>query len=323
MADAGAEPPAAAGLGKFQSLRGVTEFVTFTGFHEGELATQRRAGVEAGAKRLEGMLERSRLSEGATQFLKSLRFAAISGRDGEGTLWTSPLSGQPGFLQGGDDTLQISAALREGDPLHRMPTGQQVGLIAIDFATRRRLRINGVVVDADDAGMTLHVEQAYGNCPKYIHRHDVNVGALAAAPVGGATRTTSLTAPDRAMIAAADTFFLGTTHATRGSDASHRGGPAGFVRVDSPDRLWWPDYPGNNMFNSFGNLAVDDEAALLFLDFATGATLHLSGTAQVQWTSPGADGDDGGVGRRVLFSVDSVVASNPTGSPARQGVCTV
>ena len=50
MADAGAVPPAAAGLGKFQSLRGVTEFVTLTGFHEGELATQRRAGVEAEAK---------------------------------------------------------------------------------------------------------------------------------------------------------------------------------------------------------------------------------------------------------------------------------
>jgi len=53
------------------------------------------------------------------------------------------------------------------------------------------------------------------------------------------------------MIAASDTFFLGTTHPVRGSDASHRGGPAGFVRVDG-DQLWWPDYPGNNLFNSFG-----------------------------------------------------------------------
>jgi len=57
------------------------------------------------------------------------------------------------------------------------------------------------------------------------------------------------------------------------------------------------------------NLAVDDEAALLFVDFATGATLHVSGTAHVEWTAPGAVGDDGGVGRRVVFSVDSVVAT--------------
>ena len=57
-----------------------------------------------------------------------------------------------------------------------------------------------------------------------------------------------------------ETFFLGTTHPDRGVDTSHRGGPAGFVRVED-GALWWPDYPGNNMFNSFGNLAVDDTAA--------------------------------------------------------------
>jgi hypothetical protein len=62
------------------------------------------------------------------------------------------------------------------------------------------------------------------------------------------------------------------------------------------------------MFNSFGNLAVNDEAALLFIDFLTGATLHVSGTAQVRWIDPSAAGDDGGVGRRVAFSVGAVVA---------------
>lgn len=62
------------------------------------------------------------------------------------------------------------------------------------------------------------------------------------------------------------------------------------------------------MFNSYGNLAVDDEAALLFLDFETGATLHVSGTAYVRWTTPGAAGDDGAVGRNVAFSVGAVTA---------------
>jgi predicted pyridoxine 5'-phosphate oxidase superfamily flavin-nucleotide-binding protein len=282
--------------------------VTATGFHEGEVATQRRAGVEAEAKRLERMLDATGLSKGATQFLASQQFAALTGRDRDGVLWISPLSGQPGFLRGAGDTLQISAAPRQGDPLHQIVIGQQVGLIAIDFPTRRRMRINGVLVEADSANMTVRVDQAYGNCPQYIHRHDVNTAAIAA-PAGDPRRTTTLTAADQAMIAGADTFFLGTAHPTRGSDASHRGGPAGFVRVDSGDRIWWPDYPGNNMFNSFGNLMVDDEAALLFIDFADGATLHVSGTAQVRWTSPGADGDDGGVGRRVEFSVTSVVSS--------------
>jgi uncharacterized protein len=282
--------------------------VSVTGFHEGEVATQRRAGVAAQAQRLEAMLSMPALSKGAAQFLTTQRFAALTGRDREGLLWISALSAQRVFAVGASDSLRILAPPREGDPLHRMPSGQQVGLIAIDFATRRRLRVNGTLVDGDSTGMTVQIDQAYGNCPKYIHRHDVNVGAIAASASAEPRRTTSLTAADEAMIAASETFFLGTTHPTRGSDASHRGGPAGFVRVDSPGRLWWPDYPGNNMFNSFGNLAIDNEAALLFVDFVTGATLQVSGTAEVQWTSPGADGDDGGVGRRVGFSVGSVVA---------------
>ncbi|WP_245849140.1 pyridoxamine 5'-phosphate oxidase family protein [Mycobacterium palustre] len=285
-----------------------TSELTVAGFHEGELATQRRAGVEADAKRLETMLGVSRLSVGATGFLASQRFAALTGRDGDGLLWVSPLTAPPGFLRAHDGVLRVAARPRAGDPLHAMPGGQPVGLISVDFAARRRLRINGTLVGTDPAGMTVRVDQSYGNCPKYIHPRGIDVRAFAAPPAR-ARRTTFLDRAERAMIAASDTFFLGTTHPTRGSDASHRGGPAGFVRVDSPTRLWWPDYPGNNMFNSFGNLAVDDEAALLFLDFATGATVQLSGTARVRWTDPGAPGDDGGVGRRVEFAVAAVAAA--------------
>jgi predicted pyridoxine 5'-phosphate oxidase superfamily flavin-nucleotide-binding protein len=278
------------------------------GFHEGEISTQRRAGVEADAKRLEGALDSARLSAGAGKFLASQRFIALSGRDREGVLWISPLVAPPGFLHGQDDVLRVSAVPRDGDPLHEVPVGQHVGLIAIDFATRRRARINGALVAADDAGLTVRVGQSYGNCPKYIHRHAFDTGAFASSPSLRARRATFLDPADWGMITASDTFFVGTSHPTRGNDASHRGGPSGFVRVDSPSRLWWPDYPGNNMFNSFGNLAVDDKAALLFLDFVSGATLHVSGTAQVRWTEPGVAGDDGRVGRRVAFSVEGVVA---------------
>jgi uncharacterized protein len=293
--------------------------MTATGFHEGEVLTQRRAGVEADATRLERMLSSTHFSAGAAKILASQKFAAMTGRDPEGLLWVSPLSAPPGFLHGDGNTLQISAVPREGDPLQRMPIGQPVGLISIDFAARRRTRINGTLVNHDNTGMRVLVDQVYGNCPQYIHRRDVNVSVLVAAPSADPRHTASLTPAAQAMIAASDTFFFGTTHPTRGADASHRGGPAGFVRVDSPSRLWWPDYPGNNMFNSFGNLAVNDEAALLFVDFATGASLHVSGTAQVEWTTPGAAGDDGGVGRRVVFTVSDVVllAEPHAASPKR------
>jgi hypothetical protein len=72
--------------------------------------------------------------------------------------------------------------------------------------------------------------------------------------------------------------------------------------------LWWPDYAGNNMFNTLGNLAVDPAAALLFPDFATGRTLQLSGGAVTEWTAPGAPGDDAATGRIVHFTPDQVVA---------------
>jgi uncharacterized protein len=283
--------------------------VTATGFHEGEIATQRRAGVQAEAKRLESMLESSGLSQGAARFLAAQRFAALTGRDDDGVLWVSPLAAPSGFFRSEKNVLYVSTTPRDGDPLHEISTGQQVGLIAIDFATRRRLRVNGELVGADHAGMAVRVDQSYGNCPKYIHRRAVDVATLATASPVPVRRATLLDPCDRAMIEMSDTFFLGTSHPTRGSDASHRGGPPGFVRVDSPDRLWWPDFPGNNMFNSYGNLAVDDEAALLFIDFVTGASLHVTGHARVQWITPGAAGDDGGVGRIVTFSIDAVVCN--------------
>lgn len=79
------------------------------------------------------------------------------------------------------------------------------------------------------------------------------------------------------MIERADTFFLGPAHPSRGADASHRAGTPGFVRVTG-DGLWWPDHPGNNVFNSLGTLTVDDLAALLRADFTTGDTPQLSCT---------------------------------------------
>ena len=72
----------------------------------------------------------------------------------------------------------------------------------------------------------------------------------------------------------------------------------------------WPDYPGNNMFNSLGNLAVDPTAALLFIDFRSGCTLQLSGSAHVKWHARAADGD---TGRRVQFSTERVVARRLVG----------
>jgi hypothetical protein len=69
------------------------------------------------------------------------------------------------------------------------------------------------------------------------------------------------------------------------------------------------------MFNSMGNLVEDPAAALLFMDFAAGSALQLSGRAEVEWIAPGAPGDDGGTGRRVHFTPQRVVSTK--GLPRR------
>ncbi|MFI2207971.1 pyridoxamine 5'-phosphate oxidase family protein [Streptomyces sp. NPDC020192] len=278
------------------------------GFHEGELAVQRQAGVAQDAARLTGMLAPAQLRGGVSRFLAERSFAAITARDADGGLWISPLTGPPGFLQIASPTaLDVRTLPAEGDPLLYLAVHQPVALIVVEFATRRRLRVNGTLSAADRDGLRIDVEQAYGNCPQYIQSRHLHAAPVTAPGVEPVRRGSILTPDDADLIGRSDTFLIGTTHLTRGNDASHRGGPPGFVRVED-GRLWWPDYWGNNMFNTLGNLNVDPTAALLFCDFATGRTLHLSGRAALEWTRTGIPGDDDRTGRRVHFLPQHLVA---------------
>jgi predicted pyridoxine 5'-phosphate oxidase superfamily flavin-nucleotide-binding protein len=276
-----------------------------SGFHPGEIAVQQRAGTRATAARLAGMLDAPDLRGGLAGFLADRSFAALSARDRDGRLWIAALTGPRGFLDvTGTSTLHVRTT--PGPPLDALPPGQPVGLLAIEFARRRRVRVNGTLSAAGVDGLTVDVDQAYGNCPQYIQQRLLE--PIPPAEAAAHLRCSdAMSAADIALVRRSDTFFLGTTHPDRGNDASHRGGTPGFVRVEDDRTLWWPDYPGNTMFNSLGNLAVDPTAALLFVDFESGATLHLSGRAETDWSTTTA-GDDGDTGRRVRFTVEAVAS---------------
>lgn len=279
------------------------------GFHAGELAVQERAGVRADADRLAAMLDAPDLSGGVARFLADRTFAAITAADPDGRLWITSLTGPAGFLRvTGPEGLRVAA--RPGGPLSELLPGRPAGLLAIEFAKRRRVRVNGTVTAVDAGGFDVLADQAYGNCPKYIHPRVLTPGVSGSGVTVRCGET--LTAADEDLVRRSDTFLLGTRHPSRGADASHRGGPAGFVRVEDERTLWWPDLPGNNIFNSLGNLVVDPAAALAFVDFTGGDTLHLSGTARLEW-SPPDPGLDGGTGRRVRFTVEQSVAGPPLG----------
>ena len=74
-----------------------------------------------------------------------------------------------------------------------------------------------------------------------------------------------------------------------GVDVSHRGGKPGFVRVgveNGASVLTSPDFVGNFSFNTFGNLALNPRAGMLFVDFSSGDVLSLTGEAEVVWDGP-------------------------------------
>ena len=73
------------------------------------------------------------------------------------------------------------------------------------------------------------------------------------------TTRTAFTPSDIAFIEKAILFFLATADAEGRPDVSHKGGPPGFVRVTGPSELAFPDYDGNGMFKSLGNIAVNPQ----------------------------------------------------------------
>jgi predicted pyridoxine 5'-phosphate oxidase superfamily flavin-nucleotide-binding protein len=277
-----------------------------TPFHAGEEMVQRRAGTYEMARRVGRGIHRE-LWPAAEAFVAELRFAVVAGSDAEGRLWASAVAGPRGFLSAEGETLFIGAQPGGGDPLaSAWVPGSALGLLAIDPATRRRVRVNGRVIASTDTGLAVEMDEAFGNCPKYIQARVPLPDAAWPDQAPTVATGTSLSAEQRTFVERADTFFIATRHPERGADVSHRGGSPGFVRVGDDERIAFPDYAGNGMFNTLGNLAVSASAALLFVDFDTGTALHLSGRAEVDW-SPDAAAEISGAERVVRFTVERAV----------------
>ena len=277
------------------------------GWHAGERAVQERVGEAGRADRsLAGI--RPEIPPVAAEFLAAQRIVLLGARDARGRVWCSLLSGAPGFARAPDArTLAVAALPAPGDPLAAaLAAGPApVGLLAIEPQTRRRMRVNGTAA-VEDGGLRVHTEAVYANCPKYIQVRAV--AEEAPRPAGAPDRTvgTALTDAQRALVAAADTFFVATAHPGGAADASHRGGAPGFVAPSDASTLSWPDYTGNSMYMTLGNLELDPRAGLLFLDWERGATLQLTGRATVDF-SPARAAAIPGAHRVVDFAVEEVV----------------
>ncbi|MEO1459396.1 MAG: pyridoxamine 5'-phosphate oxidase family protein [Pseudomonadota bacterium] len=262
-------------------------------FHEGEIAIQARYGVVERIGPMAARYVRDHLTAQHRDFFEQLPSIVLGSVDGQGRPWASMLAGAPGFLSAPDERhLHIAAEPRPGDPLAAaLAPGAMIGGLGIAFESRRRNRFAARVEAAGADGVTLAIDQSFGNCPQYI---------LTRAPVAESAGPGALPAPERlealdaeaeAMIRAADTFFIASAAPAdgdmrHGADVSHRGGKPGFVRVGPDGVLTVPDFAGNLHFNTLGNLLLDPRAGLLFVDFATGDLLQMTGTTEIVFDGP-------------------------------------
>jgi len=259
-------------------------------FHHGEQEVQERLGVrdiESWARKV----VRDHLPEQHREFHTSLPFLVVAARDKKGRPWVTLLDGAEKFITSPDARhLVIESKPAQGDALEdAFVIDADVGILGIELATRRRNRVNGRIFGNDQGAITFRVDQSFGNCPQYIREREWR--RVDGTPSGKPTSSSLLTSSQREWIESADTFFIASGYRgegesdTYGMDASHRGGDRGFVQVLDDVTLRFPDYAGNNHYNTIGNLVLDPRAGYLFIDFETGSLLQLTGTTSIDWGS--------------------------------------
>jgi len=281
-------------------------------FHSGEATVQKQAGVGDVAEAAARQAIRGYLPEQHRTFHTSLPFVIAAARDAHGQPWATILTGPEGFVTSPDpQTLLIDTAVVPGDALDgALGAGADIGLLGIEFVSRRRNRVNGRIQDHDSGAIRLAVDQTFGNCPQYIRQR---AWQRVEQPSPGTPRQgRRLTAHQKQWITDADTFFIASGYRGEGDspkfgmDASHRGGDPGFVHVEDDRHLVFPDYAGNHYFNTLGNLVLDPRAGLLFVDFERGSMLQLAVRTTIDWDSsaiaafPGAQ-------RLIHCEIDAIV----------------
>ncbi|MFJ2538209.1 pyridoxamine 5'-phosphate oxidase family protein [Pseudomonas sp. NPDC087614] len=277
-------------------------------WHAGERQLQEHVGV---AERMEAFgrkVIRTWMPDQHREFYQQLPFMLYGAVDAEGRPWASVLEGAPGFAHSPDpQRLQFASLPADDDPAP-IRHGEPVGLLGIELHTRRRNRLNGHVTNLEASGFDVTVDQAFGNCPQYIQLRQFQRVPLTDPASRPARHLDALDDAGAALIASADTFFIASyvdVDGQRSVDVSHRGGQAGFVRVEG-NRLTIPDFAGNLHFNTLGNLLLNPKAGLLFIDFSTGDLLHLSGRTEIVLDGPQIEAFQGAE-RLWTFDVEKLV----------------
>ena len=277
-------------------------------WHAGEQALQARAGVRERMAAVGEVVVRDHMPDQHRELFEKLPTLLLGALDAQGQPWATMLAGPPGFVHTPHaQRMDIAAAIDPADPadpvdpvdpvmaaLAAHGTGAPVGVLGLEPHTRRRNRMNGHVVRwGAQQGLSITVAQSFGNCPKYIQARAPGLRAAVTPPQPAQPLGPSLDVAALALIARSDTLFIASASAAQpgsaqseGVDVSHRGGEPGFVQAEATGHgvvLRLPDYPGNQFFNTLGNLAQHPLAGLLVVDYEGGGLLHIAARAELLW----------------------------------------
>ncbi|KAK3303565.1 uncharacterized protein B0T15DRAFT_402338 [Chaetomium strumarium] len=239
---------------------------------------------------------------------------AVGTLDDQGRPWTCIWGGERGFARAvAQDILAMQSLVNKAhDPVVEAllgsvadgevlqpEDGTTMSALSIDLETRDRVKLAGKMVvgsvatrqgggDIAEAQLAMLVQESLGNCPKYLNRKTVRAHVPSPHLVSSAL---PLPSEALALIQKADMFFLSSTNGQT-MDTNHRGGPAGFVRVvsNSPIEdggngdgvvLVYPEYSGNRLYQTLGNLHINPLVGIVIPDFETSDVLYLTGETQV------------------------------------------
>jgi uncharacterized protein len=268
-------------------------------FHHGEVKIQEIMGTAESVAEFAPKFIRPFLPDQHREFYTAQPFLVVAARDSQGDIWSTLItdidSGRNDFVTSPSPTLlSIRGGPVAGDALEGcFQLGDDVGILGIEFAAKRRNRVNGRIVSANPKEpMEFKVDQSFGNCPQYIRPRQwwqpIQKDTNECEAQSNSSRVTSILNLDQvAQIQGADTVFVASGYrgegedARFGNDASHRGGAPGWVHVEDFSTLLLPDYSGNDMYNTLGNLYLDPRMGITIPNFEKGGLLQLTGTVKI------------------------------------------
>lgn len=311
-------------------------------FHRGELEVQLKLGAYEYVNSYAPQFIRPHMPLQHRDFYANQPFLVAAARDEQGHMWstllfasnaaTTPETADSFVTSPDPKTLIMNSSPLPGDALEgAMAVGSDLGLLGIEFATRRRNRVNGRIVSNDPKAMTFQVDQSFGNCPQYIkprewwtandasdpQKSDDSAVSTCDSPTN--SDSTKLPRPNKLnmkqvkCVQEAETVFLATGYRAHGenpaygNDAGHRGGAPGFLDVQDDHRtIILPDYNGNSHFNTIGNIYMDSSMGLTIPLYETGGMLQLSGQASIIWDDDERVARYAGAKRLIEFVVERI-----------------